>query len=126
MFVIPNQELPLKISLANEILSKGYLLIHLDPRVSDVEVPPDLRDQAQLVLKVGLFGQAIPIPDLRVDDNGIFGTLSFNKIPYTCNVPWSAIFGLVDDNGKGAVWVNDMPEEIAEQMFSATDGGKPN
>jgi hypothetical protein len=53
--------LPYKRDVANQLLRKGSLFIHLDPRVNDVVVPPWLRHQAQLVLQVGL-DMPIPIP----------------------------------------------------------------
>jgi hypothetical protein len=107
--------LPYKRDVANMLLRKGSLFIHLDPRVSDVIVPPWLRHQAQLVLQVG-FDMPIPIPDLRVDDEGVFGTLSFSRTPFACTVPWNAVFALVGDEGRGMVWPDSMPAEIVAEV----------
>jgi hypothetical protein len=115
--------LPYKRDVANQLLRKGSLFIHLDPRVNDVVVPPWLRHQAQLVLQVGL-NMPIPIPDLRVDENGIFGTLSFNRTPFACNVPWNAIFALVGDEGRGMVWPESMPAEIVAEVERETQRAK--
>ena len=115
--------LPYKRDVANQLLRKGSLFIHLDPRVSDVVVPPWLRHQAQLVLQVGL-DMPIPIPDLRVDEDGIFGTLSFSRTPFACNVPWSAIFALVGDEGRGMVWPESMPAEIVAEVERETQRAK--
>jgi hypothetical protein len=115
--------LPYKRDVANQLLRKGSLFIHLDPRVTDVVVPPWLRHQAQLVLQVGL-DMPIPIPDLRVDENGIFGTLSFSRTPFACNVPWSAIFALVGDEGRGMVWPESMPAEIVAEVERETQRAK--
>jgi hypothetical protein len=115
--------LPYKRDVANQLLRKGSLFIHLDPRVSDVVVPPWLRHQAQLVLQVGL-DMPIPIPDLRVDEHGIFGTLSFSRTPFACNVPWSAIFALVGDEGRGMVWPESMPAEIVAEVERETQRAK--
>jgi Stringent starvation protein B len=121
--------LPLKRDVAKMLLRKGSLFVHLDPRASDVFVPPWLRHQAQLVLQVG-FDMPIPIPDLRVDDDGVFGTLSFSRNPFTCAVPWHAVFALVGDEGRGMVWPESMPPEIAaeverEAMRSKLGGDAP-
>lgn len=110
-----SDHLPYKRDVANQLLRKGSLFIHLDPRVADVIVPPWLRHQAQLVLQVGL-NMPIPINDLRVDENGIFGTLSFSRTPFACNVPWNAIFALVGDEGRGMVWPESMPKEIVAEV----------
>lgn len=107
--------LPLKRDVAKMLLRKGSLFVHLDPRASDVIVPPWLRHQAQLVLQVG-FDMPIPIPDLRVDDDGVLGTLSFSRTPFTCHVPWHAVFALVGDEGRGMVWPESMPAEIAAEV----------
>lgn len=107
--------LPLKRDVAKMLLRKGSLFVHLDPRASDVFVPPWLRHQAQLVLQVG-YDMPIPIPDLRVDDEGVFGTLSFSRNPFTCAVPWHAVFALVGDEGRGMVWPESMPPEIAAEV----------
>lgn len=58
----------------------------------------------------------VPIPDLRVDDEGVFGTLSFKGQPFTCSVPWNAVFALVGDDAKGMVWPSEMPSEIAAEV----------
>lgn len=58
----------------------------------------------------------VPIPDLRVDEEGIFGTLSFKGVPFSCFVPWGAVFALVGDDAKGMVWSREMPEEIATAL----------
>jgi hypothetical protein len=115
--------LPYKRDVANQLLRKGSLFIHLDPRVNDVVVPPWLRHQAQLVLQVGL-DMPIPIPDLRVDEQGIFGTLSFSRTPFACNVPWNAIFALVGDEGRGMVWPESMPAEIVAEVERETQRAK--
>lgn len=59
---------------------------------------------------------AIPIPDLRVDDDGVFATLSFQRSPYTCWIPWDAVFAVVSDDGKGMMWPENLPEEIATDV----------
>jgi stringent starvation protein B len=106
---------PPKKDVARALLLRGSLFVYLDPRASGVAVPSWFARQAQLVLQVGL-DLPVPIPDLRVDDEGVFGTLSFNRAPFTCFVPWSAVFALVGDDGMGMVWQDDLPSEIAAEV----------
>jgi stringent starvation protein B len=80
-----------------------------------VIVPQDFHDQPQLVLQIGTH-LPVPIRDLRVDADGVYGTLSFNRSPFTCTVPWSAVFALVGDDGRGTVWPGSMPKEIAAEV----------
>jgi stringent starvation protein B len=97
------------------LLLRGSVFVHLDPRRPGVLVPARLRSQAQVVLQIGL-DMPVPIPDLRVDEEGIFGTLSFKGIPFTCFVPWAAVFALVGEDAKGMVWSKEMPDEIAAAL----------
>jgi stringent starvation protein B len=107
--------LPHKREVATAILGQGSLFLHLDPRVAGVEVPAALKQQPQLVLQVGLH-MLIPIPDLRVDEHGVAGTLSFSRNPFLCVVPWESVFALVGDDGRGMVWAESMPPEIASEV----------
>ncbi len=110
-----NSALPVKQDVARALLGKGSLFVHLDPRHAAVQVPTWLRQQPQLVLQVG-YQMTIPIVDLQVDEEGVYGTLSFSRNPFTCLVPWEAVFALVGDDGRGMVWPESMPEEIAAEV----------
>ena len=115
--------LPPKKDVARALLLRGTVFVHLDPRKQGVTVPPWLRDYPQLVLQVGL-DMPIPIPDLRIDDEGVYGTLSFSRQPFTCVVPWDAVFAMSGDDGKGMVWPDSMPKEIATEVnFEARRAG---
>src|SRR5688572_28057958 len=87
----------------------------MDQRRHGVAVPASLQKQPQLVLQVGL-DMPIPIPDLRVDDGGVYGTLSFQRTPFNCTVPWSAVFALVGYDGRGMVLPDDLSPEIASEV----------
>lgn len=106
--------LPKKKDVAVTLLEQASVFVHLDPRTDKVIVPPWLKRQPQLVLQIGL-NMAIPIPDLTVDDAGLSCTLSFNRSPHHCQIPWSAVFALVGDNGRGMVWPDDVPPEVAAE-----------
>ena len=106
--------LPKKKDVALALLEQASVFVHLDPRTDKVFVPPWLKRQPQLVLQIGL-NMAIPIPDLEVDDAGLSCTLSFNRSPHHCQIPWSAVFALVGDNGRGMVWPDDVPPEVAAE-----------
>lgn len=115
--------LPDKRDVARALLLKGAVFVHLDPRSESVRVPSWLKRQPQLVLQVGL-DMPVPIPDLRVDDCGVYGTLSFNRTAFTCSVPWEAIFAVVGDDGRGMVWPGSMPPEIASEVDRESKRGR--
>ncbi len=108
-------QLPSKKDVSRSFLLRGTVFLHLDPRKDGVMVPEWLRKQPQLVLQIGL-DMPIPIPDLRVDDNGVTGSLSFNRTPFLCVVPWDAVFAVVGEDGRGMVWPESMPSEIAAEV----------
>lgn len=110
----PPPRLPPKKDVALALLEQSTVYVHLDPRSDSVRVPAWFKKQPQLVLQIGL-RMAIPIPDLDVSDEGISCTLSFNRSPHACSIPWSAVFALVGDNGRGMVWPDDVPKEVAAQ-----------
>src|SRR4051812_8593669 len=110
----PTARLPPKKDVALALLEQASMYIHLDPRADSVQVPAWFKKQPQLVLQVGL-NMAVPIPDLHVDETGLSCTLSFNRAPFFCMIPWPAVFALVGENGRAMVWAEDVPAEVAAQ-----------
>lgn len=106
--------LPRKKDVVLQLLEQATVFVHLDPRGEAVRVPPWFKRQPQLVLQIGL-NMAVPIPDLEVDDEGLSCTLSFNRSPFLCVIPWSSVFALVDDQRQGMVWPDDVPPELSQQ-----------
>jgi stringent starvation protein B len=106
--------LPPKKEVALALLERSKVLVHLDPRKEGVIVPAGFRKQPQLVLEIGL-NMPVPIPDLRLDEEGMSCTLSFSRQPFYCVVPWPSVFAMVGDDGRGMVWPDDVPPEIASQ-----------
>jgi len=114
-------QLPPKPEVALALLqTASSVYIHLDPRDESVSVPSWFKKQPQLVLQVGL-NMAVPIPDLDVGQEAISCTLSFNRRPEFCRIPWDAIYGLVGEDGRGMIWPESVPAEVA----SAADGRPP-
>jgi stringent starvation protein B len=109
--------LPRKQAIALDLLERTSVFVHLDPRRPGVIVPQGFRKQPQLVLQIGL-NMAIQIPDLDVGDDGISCTLSFNKRPHFCSLPWSSIYALIGEQGGGMVWPEDVPPEVVSQQRS--------
>ncbi|MEJ7733575.1 MAG: ClpXP protease specificity-enhancing factor SspB [Polyangiaceae bacterium] len=112
------RRLPPKKDVAITLLEGPSVFVHLDPRRPGVSVPKWFARNPQLVLQVGL-NMAIPIPDLKVDEDGISCTLSFSRTPFWCKLPWSAVYALVGEDGRGMIWPNDVPPEVSSQMQKA-------
>jgi hypothetical protein len=114
-------QLPPKPEVAMALLqTASSVFVHLDPRGGDVVVPSWFKKQPQLVLQIGL-NMAVPIVDLDVGEEAISCTLSFNRSPEFCKIPWDAIYGLVGEDGRGMIWPDSVPAEVA----AAADGRSP-
>jgi stringent starvation protein B len=106
--------LPPKKEVALALLERSSVHLHLDPRAPGVVVPAGFKKLPQLVLQIGL-NMPVPIPDLRLDEEGMSCTLSFNRAPFFCVVPWGSVYAMVGDDGRGMVWPDDVPPEVEQQ-----------
>ncbi|MFO0565770.1 MAG: ClpXP protease specificity-enhancing factor SspB [Polyangiaceae bacterium] len=106
--------LPPKKDVVLALLEQSDVFVHLDPRKDEVRVPQWFKKQPHLVLQIGL-NMPVPIRDLEVNDDSISCTLSFNRSPFFCFLPWSAIYALVGSDGRAMVWPDDVPPEVAAQ-----------
>jgi len=117
--------LPPKKEVALALLSNSSVFVHLDPRVDGVVVPLWFKKQPQLVLQIGL-NMPVPIPDLHLDEEGLSCTLSFNRSPFHCMVPWAAVYAMVDDEHRAMVWPDDVPPEVQQHVRAkAAEPEKP-
>jgi stringent starvation protein B len=94
------------------LLREGWTSLHLDARRPGVIVPAHLRGEAHLVLQYG-HDLPIAIPDLEVDDYGVRATLSFSRTPQLTVVPWSAVYVVACDDGRGVLYHEEVPEDVS-------------
>lgn len=115
-----SQPLPPKKEVALALLERSNVDVYLDPRAKGVVVPAQFRREPRLILKVGL-NMPVPIPDLRVDEDSMSCTLSFSRSPFYCVVPWTSVFAMVGEDGRGMVWPDDVPRELAVKVVEAAE-----
>jgi stringent starvation protein B len=116
--------LPSKRDVTVALLQSSFsVFVHLDPRRDRVAVPPQFKRQPHLVLEIGL-NMPVPIHDLVVDDDGITCTLSFNRCPHWCRMPWASVFAVVGQDQRGMVWPDDVPGD-AGLRFGRAAGQSP-
>ena len=104
-----------KMLFARATLETDSLLVHFDPRVEGVSVPPEVpgfRWSAVGRVEVG-HDLPRPIPDLRVDEHGVRATLSFGELGLRpVDIPWAAVFALSPGSSShGMVFAGDVPQE---------------
>jgi stringent starvation protein B len=105
-------ERPSKRDAFNAFFGEGWVSIHLDARREGVEVPDEFAVNRHLVLQYGQ-SMPIPIPDLKVDDDGITATLSFSRTPHRTFVPWAAVYIVACNDGRGILYYEDVPEDVS-------------
>jgi stringent starvation protein B len=107
-----SSERPSKHKVFVDLLRKGRPSLYLDARRPGVIVPAHLRGEPHLVLQYG-YDLPIPIPDLEVDEHGVRATLSFSKSPQRTVVPWSAVYVVACDDGRGVLYPEDVPDDVS-------------
>jgi hypothetical protein len=82
----------LKRQIVSQLLGEeDHILIVINPGVDGVKLPAELLAGGEPVaLHIG-YRMVIPIPDLQLDDAGVAGTLSFNRTPFPCVLPWASL-----------------------------------
>jgi len=95
------------------ILSYSWLTVHLRTNEdhSDLVIPAHLKRAKFIALQFGI-DMPVPIPDMRVLPNAISGTLSYGGVSFWTSVPWSVIYAMSDQNGRGQVWPDDSPNAV--------------
>jgi len=114
-------ERPTKQDAFLALLGEGWTSLHLDARRPGVIVPAHLRGEAHLVLQYGR-DLLIPIPDLEVDEYGVRATLSFSRTPHLTVVPWSAVYIITCEDGRGVLYHEDIPKDVSIFAGSPADG----
>ena len=94
------------------LMQEGRTSLHLDARRAGVLVPEHLKNEAHLVLEYGM-DLKIPIPDLQVDEQGVSATLSFARSPHQTVVPWSAVYVVASEDGRGVLYHEDIPKDVS-------------
>ena len=119
-----SSERPSKQQAFLALLREGWTSLHLDARRPGVIVPEQLRGEPHLVLQYG-HDLPIPIPDLEIDEYGVHATLSFSRAAHRTVVPWSAVYVVACDDGRGVLYSEDVPPDVTVIAARATSDAAP-
>ncbi len=86
-----NKEHNFKKSIFSEALENGIATLYLDPRVEGVKVPDRFKGNDTLTLD---YSYNYGLDDFQFDDACVVASLSFNRQPFQCVIPWEAVFGI--------------------------------
>jgi hypothetical protein len=100
--------------VAEELLAtESGFMVSMNVEHPDVEIPPHvkfgaLRLSPEIAVVSLIIGHrlAVPIQDLIMDEDGITATLTFHRTLHWCSMPWGAIVGFADRDGKPIVAFN--------------------
>lgn len=109
---------PQKFAVFSRFIAKGKVMVTLDARRTGVNVPSHLANEPQLNLD---FSERFGLSDFVYDERGVRASLSFNRQPFFCDVPWSAVYALFShvDNER-LTWARALPQEILAQLPEAS------
>ena len=95
------------------LLQRGVVMVHLDPRVDGVVVPPQFIQEEALRLNVAY---AFNLPAFEISEEGVYAILSFNRQNFGCTIPWHAVYALTlpQESHEGMVWPDSMPLELRD------------
>jgi stringent starvation protein B len=95
------------------LLQRGVVMVHLDPRVDGVVVPPQFTQEEALRLNVAY---AFNLPSFEISEDGVYAILSFDGQNFGCTIPWRAMYALTlpQESHEGMVWPDSMPVELRD------------
>lgn len=94
-----------------DMLSHGPMMITVDARHPDVDVPEHLRVPSLALLVAYNQHLRKPLLDLEVDASGIRCVMSFSNSPYRIVIPWSRVWRANSDR-RSVLWGERVPAEI--------------
>lgn len=107
-----------KFAVFSRFAEKGKVMVTLDARRPGVSVPSRFVEDAQLNLD---FSVRFGLADFAFDSRGVRASLSFQRQPFFCDIPWSAVYALFShvDNER-LTWARSLPREILDQLPEAS------
>ncbi len=111
-----------KLNVLDELLDQGLVQVLVDSRIEGVVVPPHLIGDLQLRLNLS---RRFGLP-LVLTETGVDATLTFQKIPYECTIPWGAIYAIISYvTGEPFLFPEDVPLEVVLEAENAMDEHNP-
>ena len=97
-----------KKDILTEMLSHGLTTIQIDTNYLGVDVPKAFRGTTNMRLNLSYKFRS----RLELTDFGIVARLSFDRVWYTCRIPWCAVWFMHQGDAFGLFFKDDMPEGV--------------
>jgi hypothetical protein len=102
------------------LLNDEQVLIHLNPQHLGVTIPPHLRDNRTVTLRLSRFFKG----SMSTDEHQITAELLFGSEYFTCEIPWSSIWGASSVRGEEFVWTEAAPPEILTMVLAHEESSR--
>jgi stringent starvation protein B len=93
------------------LLEERSVFVHVRGNHPKVVLPAKFKNSDHVVLQWG-YELPVHIPDLKVTNKSLSGTLTFGGIPFHVDIPWEAVYAFVTEAGMGRVFEEDVPESL--------------
>ncbi len=89
-------------------MKADHVLLHLDSNNERVDVPPNLKGNPALTLKLSYQFHG----ETTHDENSVTSYLRFAGEYHKCLIPWNAIWAITSSGGEQRVWRQSIPKEV--------------
>jgi stringent starvation protein B len=96
-------------------IESDHLLVQVNARRDDVDVPEHLKNTHSLTLKLSKNFQG----ELLHDEEQITAYLLFDGNYHCCIIPWGAIWGMSSCAQESRIWNEDIPKEVLIEVAKA-------
>lgn len=95
------------------LLQKGAVMVFVDARLKAVLVPEAHKANPRLPLNLDY---AFGLPDFKVMETHVEGSLSFNQSPFFCVLPFDSIYMMTSPiTGETVVFPENLPRDLKVQ-----------
>lgn len=112
------KEMTLKAALGTGAMAT----VVLDATKPRVVVPQHLLHETKLALNLG-YNLPTPTTDIDFDDMGFSATLSFNRTPTACYVPWASLIAVLSPGVTGSWEIEEESDEPVPTTKPARSSG---
>ena len=107
-------------ALAGLLREEDHILVHIDTAIEHVTIPPNLKAQRTVTLKLSLLFKG----KTELLDEFVKADLLFGGKYFECFIPYACIWGISAPSGKNLVWPASTPAEVLEKLLTPSSAPK--
>lgn len=104
-----------------DLLQIGRIYVTINTRIKGVRIPSEHQGKSALTIVFGL-DMPTPLKDMEVTEDGIEVTLSFERQPHHCCIPWDSVWYMVPvGEQEGLLFEQSLPASVRVQLEERGD-----